>query len=202
MMGVRLRNEGYTHPGLVCVTVSGYAGTARLRSSDTPVTGSAYQERTDSRSTIWSPRMAVIQDLDVNQGPASCVREVHAAILKAFGCVGVITNCAVRDIPGVQRLQFPMFTSFVAISYSYSQLVGGGDPVEVFGLNIQSGELLYADCHGVISIGTKSSPSSPRRPQRSAITSSGLWMSANRPISRRKNFLEPSTAVIEEPCTN
>jgi 4-hydroxy-4-methyl-2-oxoglutarate aldolase len=27
-----------------------------------------------------------------------------------------------------------------------------GTPVEIFGLNIHSGALLYADCHGVVSI--------------------------------------------------
>lgn len=158
--GVRLRNEGYTRPGLTCVTggqprVLGYAATARLRSSDPPMVGSSYLERTDWWTAIQRvplPRIAVIQDLDASRGPASCVGEVHAAILKAFGCSAVITNGAVRDIPGVQRLRFPMFAGAVAVSHSYSHMVDCGDPVEIFGLKIRSGDLLYADCHGVVSI--------------------------------------------------
>src|SRR5581483_4423473 len=96
--------------------VLGYAATARLRSSDPPMTGTAFLERTDwwkSIERLPIPRIAVIQDLDADGTPASCVGEVHAAILKAFGCVGAITNGAVRDIPGVQRLDFPLFASSV-----------------------------------------------------------------------------------------
>jgi regulator of RNase E activity RraA len=31
-------------------------------------------------------------------------------------------------------------------------MVDYGGPVEIFGLTVQTGDLLYADCHGVISI--------------------------------------------------
>lgn len=157
---VRLRNEGYTRPGLQCVTggeprLLGYAATAQLRSSDPPMTGKAYLDRTDWWQIIERlpmPRIAVIQDLDIGRGPASCVGEVHAAILKALGCVGVITNGAVRDIPGVRGLDFAMLAGSVAVSHSYSHLVDCGDPVEIFGLRIALGDLIYADCHGAISI--------------------------------------------------
>jgi hypothetical protein len=45
--GVRLRNEGFTRPGLHCVTrgstrVLGYAATSKVRSSDPPITGGSY----------------------------------------------------------------------------------------------------------------------------------------------------------------
>jgi regulator of RNase E activity RraA len=157
---VRLRNEGYARPGLRCVTggnprLIGYAATARLRSSDPPMSGKAYLDRTDWWTAIERlprPRIAVIEDRDVAAGAASCVGEIHAAILKAFGCLGVITNGAVRDIPGVQRLPFDMFAGAVAVSHSYSHLVDLGEPVEILGLRVASGDLLYADCHGVISI--------------------------------------------------
>lgn len=157
---VRLRNEGYTRPGLRCITggeprILGYAATARLRSSDPPMSGKAYLDRTDWWTMIERlpmPRIAVIQDLDTGEGAASCVGEVHAAILKAFGCLGVITNGAVRDIPGVRALPFTMLAGSVAVSHSYSHLLDFGEAVEIFGLRIASGDLIYGDCHGVISI--------------------------------------------------
>src|SRR5579872_1566330 len=94
---VRLRNEGYTREGLVCVTedfpqVLGYAATFRVRSSEPSLTGNPYVERTDWWEAIGRlpvPRIAVIEDLDAGRGFASCVGEVHAAILKAFLCEGV-----------------------------------------------------------------------------------------------------------------
>ena len=158
--GVRLRNEGYTRAGLLSVTgdfprVLGYAATFRVRSSEPSLTGNPYVERTDWWHAIGrlpAPRLAVIQDLDEGRGFASCAGEVHAAILKAFHCEGAITNGAARDIQALRRMGFPMFARAVAVSHSDSHLVDFGSPVEIFGLKIQPGDLLYADCHGVVSI--------------------------------------------------
>src|SRR5260370_6430627 len=98
------------------------------------------------------PRIAVFQDLDAASSGGSTIGEVHAAILKAFQCEGVITNGSVRDIPGVSRMQFPMVASAVSVSHSYMHIVDFGAPVEIFGLRVRSGDLLYADIHGVVSI--------------------------------------------------
>jgi 4-hydroxy-4-methyl-2-oxoglutarate aldolase len=157
---VRLRNEGFTGPGLQCVTgdsprILGYAATCRVRSADPPMMGNTYVDRTDwweSIERLPVPRIAVIQNLDSAAGSASTVGEVHAAILKAFHCQGLITNGAVRDIPGVRRMQFPMFASAVSVSHSYMHIVEFGAPVEIFGLKVRPGDLLLADVHGVISI--------------------------------------------------
>lgn len=157
--GVRLRNEGFTRPGLTCVTgeatLLGYAATCRVRSANPPMTGNRFLERTDWWSaieTLPAPRIAVIEDLDAEAGWASCVGEVHAAILQAFACQGVITNGAVRDVPAARNLGFPMFARAIAVSHGYSHMVDFGGPVDIFGLRIHSGDLLLADCHGVVSI--------------------------------------------------
>jgi regulator of RNase E activity RraA len=157
---VRLRNEGFTNPGLHCVTkgatrVLGYAATSKVRSSNPPITGVAYLDRTDWWDDIDGlpvPRVAVIQDADPKPGGGACAGEVHAAILKALHCNGLITNGAVRDLPAVSKLHFPMFAPFVAVSHAYMHLVDYGQPVEIFGLRVRAGDLLYADCHGVVSI--------------------------------------------------
>jgi len=157
---IRLRNEGFTRPGLRCVTggfprLLGYAATCRVRAADPPMAGDSFSGRTDWWAEIGNlpvPRIAVIQDLDAAALGASTVGEVHAAILKAFQCDGLITNGAVRDLPGVSRMQFPMFASLVAVSHAYAHMVDYGKPVEIFGLTIHSCDLLYADCHGVLSI--------------------------------------------------
>jgi len=166
---VRLRNVGFTRPGLRCVTqggarLLGYASTSKVRTSDPPVTGRAYLDRTDwwdSVGRLPAPRIAVIQDVDPTPGSGACLGEVHAAILKALGCGGAITNGAVRDVPAVSNLNFPLFAPFVTASHSYMHIVDYGEPVEIFGLKIQTGDLLYADCHGVISIPLEIAPQLP-----------------------------------------
>jgi 4-hydroxy-4-methyl-2-oxoglutarate aldolase len=77
---------------------------------------------------------------------------VHAAILQAFRCEGVVTDGAVRDVPEVSRMEFPMFARGMTVSHAYTHIVEFGQPAEILGLNIRPGDLLYADCHGVLSI--------------------------------------------------
>jgi 4-hydroxy-4-methyl-2-oxoglutarate aldolase len=157
---VRPRNEGYTKPGLRCVTegkshLLGYAVTSKVRFSNPSVMGLPYLDRTDWWSAVDRlplPRIAVIKDMDSEPGSGATAGEVHAAILKAFHFDGLITNGAVRDVPAVSRLGFAMFAPFVAVSHSYMHLVSYGEPVEILGLQIRTGDLLYAEDHGVISI--------------------------------------------------
>jgi 4-hydroxy-4-methyl-2-oxoglutarate aldolase len=157
---VRLRNEGFTRPGLRCVTkgaarLLGYAATSKVRSSNPPMTGTVYVDRTDwwtNMSHLPVPRIAVIQDVDFPPGRGACMGEVHAAILKALGCNGVVTNGAVRDVPAISELDFPMFAPMVGVSHAYAHSTDFGQPVEILGLQVHAGDLLYADCHGVVSI--------------------------------------------------
>jgi regulator of RNase E activity RraA len=171
---VRLRNEGYTRPGLHAMTggfprAIGFAATCRVHTDGPPIGGGVYPETTDWWTAIQSlplPRIAVIQAEHIHfeqtngargvLGPgdtsSSAIGEIHAAILRAFGCAGAITNGSVRDLPAVSAMNFPLFAAGVALSHGYTHLVDYGRPVEIFGLKIRSGDLVYADCHGAISI--------------------------------------------------
>ncbi len=168
--GVRLRNEGYTRPGLHCLTgylppAIGYAATAYVRSEDPPVKGASFLDRTDWWSAIAklpSPRIAVIQDVEADHVAGSVVGQVHVAILKAFECAAVITNGAVRDIPGVTAMQFPVFARTAAVSHAYVHIVDFGTPVRIFGLHIEAGDLLLVDCHGALSIPIEIAAELPR----------------------------------------
>ena len=160
VFAVRLRNEGYTWPGLKCVTghlppMLGYAATCRVKTNNPPPIGHSYYDRTDWWDAIQAlprPRVAVLEDLDSTPGLGASVGEVHASILKAMDCVGVATNGSVRDIPAVTAMRFPMFAAGVSVSHSYIHMVDFGGKVEICGLAIRPGDLLYGDCHGVLSI--------------------------------------------------
>jgi 4-hydroxy-4-methyl-2-oxoglutarate aldolase len=157
---VRLRNAGYTGPGLKCFTgdfqpVAGYAVTSRVRTADPPMSGGRYYERTEWWSAIEAipaPRIAIIEDLDAKAGAGSVAGEVHCAILQRFGCVGLATNGAVRDISAVRGLGFAAFAHHLSVGHAYTHAVDFGAPVNIFGLTIHSGDLLCGDCHGLLSI--------------------------------------------------
>jgi len=158
--GARLRNEGYTNSALRCrfpklPSMVGFAVTLRLHGSNPPMEGGVYAERTDWWETLVLqplPHVVIIQDADRRVGTAAFVGATHAAILQALGCVGVVTNGAVRDLPEVERLGFPLFSGSVSVSHAYAHVAAIEEPVEIAGLRICPGDLLHGDQHGVVKI--------------------------------------------------
>ena len=154
---VRLRNIGFTNSSVRCIfgelpPMVGYAVTARVRTSDPPMEGANYFYRTDWWNhilTIPPPRIVVVEDTDAHPGLGAFVGEVHANILLALGCVGVVTNGAVRDLPGVRAAGFQMFAGNVSVSHSYAHIYEFGHPVEVGRMKVHPGDLLHGDLHGV-----------------------------------------------------
>lgn len=166
---VRLRNEGFTRDSLHChfpelPPIAGYAVTLRVHSSNPPMEGGAYNEDTtwwDALEAVPSPRIVVIEDADRRPGVGAFIGEIHAAILQVLGCIGVITNGAVRDLPSVGRSGFQLFSHAVSVSHAYMHVVEVNQPVEVASLNIQAGDLLHGDRHGIVRVPRLIAPDLP-----------------------------------------
>ena len=156
----QLRNEGYTEGGLTCrfpemPPMLGYAFTIQVRSYAPPSKGDAYFEDTqwwDGLITIPEPRILVIQDMDRHTGIGAFVGELHTEILKKMGCIGGVTNGAVRDIERVKPLNFHMYSASLSVSHGYAHVVRSGGRVQIGGLEINTGDLLHGDCHGIIRV--------------------------------------------------
>ncbi len=154
---VRLRNEGFMHGSVRCLfpqlqPMVGYAATMMIRGAAPAFAGPAYHDRTDLWEYIQSvpaPRVVVVQDTASRTGLGSLVGEVHMNILQTLGCVGVVTNGAVRDLPSAAAAGFHLFAGNVTVSHAYVHIVEFGGPVEVAGLSVHSGDLLHGDLHGV-----------------------------------------------------
>ncbi len=130
----------------------GYAATARIRSSSTPIAGRWYYERMDFWSyllTVPAPRFFVAEDVDHTPGLGALFGEIHACISKALGAHAFLTNGAVRDLPGIETAGVQAFAGNIAVSHAYAHIVEFGEPVEIGGLKINSGDLLHGDRHGV-----------------------------------------------------
>ena len=156
----RLRNEGFADGSVRCLfphlpPMVGNAVTVKIRGSAPPVADDTYMDRTDWWDYVISvpaPRVVVVQDMATQPGLASLLGAVHVNILHALGCVGAITNGAVRGIPAAENLGFQLFAGSISVSHAYVHIVEFGTSVEIGGLKIQSGDLLHGDLHGVQSI--------------------------------------------------
>jgi len=156
----RLRNEGFMDHSVHCLfprlqPMLGYAATVKIRGSSPPTAAGTYADRTDWWDYIVAlptPRVVVVEDVASRPGLGSLVGAVHMNILQALRCVGVVTNGSVRDIPAAESAGFHFFAGNVAVSHAYVHIVEFGQPVEVGGLKVASGDLLHGDRHGVQSI--------------------------------------------------
>jgi 4-hydroxy-4-methyl-2-oxoglutarate aldolase len=157
---LRLRNTGFTNGSIHCMfpdapPMVGYAVTARLRSGDPPIQGGTFHDRSDFWNAMLlfpAPRILVLQDMDDPPGLGAFVGRVHAAILKALGCAGHLTNGAVRELPSVRSMGIQLFAANVAVSHAYAHIFEIGCHVNVGGMEIKPGDLLHGDRHGVLNV--------------------------------------------------
>lgn len=157
---VRTRNEGFMNGAVHCQFPAigpraGYAVTARIRSSSTPIAGRCYYDRPDWWTYVRSipgPKFVAIQDIDHVPGLGALLGEIHANIFRALSCTAVVTNGAVRDLPGVENSGLQVFAGNVSVSHAYAHVVDFGLPIEIGGLAVNPGDLLHGDRHGIISI--------------------------------------------------
>ncbi|MBV9197628.1 MAG: RraA family protein [Solirubrobacterales bacterium] len=102
--------------------------------------------------TVRPPRVVVVQDLDDPPAHGSLWGEVHATIFGALGCVGCVTDGAVRDLDEARGMGFHFFAAGPSVSHAYVRVETVGEPVEIGGLVVAPGDLLHADQHGVLKI--------------------------------------------------
>ncbi len=157
---VRLRNTGFTDSRVRCMfddvpPMVGYAATARLRSGEPPTYGPTFHDRAEFWNRILeipAPRILVLEDMDDPPGRGAFVGDMHAAILKALGCIGYVTNGAVRELPSVRSMGIQLFAGSVAVSHAYAHIFDVAAPISVGGMDVRPGDLLHGDRHGVLTI--------------------------------------------------
>ncbi|MBX9583786.1 MAG: RraA family protein [Gemmataceae bacterium] len=132
----------------------GFARTATFRAAAPPRSGDVYAglvKQVEQLAEVPGPKVVVFQDLD-DPPVAATFGEVMCSTYRAFGCVGLVTSGAGRDLDQVEALGFPCFTGGTIPSHGYSQIVELGGPVRVGGVWVNPGELLHGDRNGVTTI--------------------------------------------------
>jgi regulator of RNase E activity RraA len=142
----------------------GYAVTARM-TSDHPAPLSQ-AEKDEIRFAYYrmvgsapGPRIVVMEDAGTRPGLGSIWGEVHAAIHRALGCDGVITNGAMRDLDALDG--FPILAGSICLGNGFTQIREIGQPVTVFGLTVRPGDLIHADRHGAMVVPPDHLPALP-----------------------------------------
>jgi len=154
---VRPRSEGFTplqvralfpEFGRMC----GYAVTAQVETvteSETPdVERFLDLYRAVEKSS--KPAVVVFQEIGGHPDYAAHCGEVMATFFSRLGAIGLVTDCAVRDIPEVRALRFHYFARGIVASHANFRIARVGLPVQVCGTVIRTGDVLHGDENGVL----------------------------------------------------
>ena len=109
----------------------------------------AYRDYIASRP---GPKIVVVQDLDRPRTIGSFWGEVNANVHRALGCVGTITDGAIRDMDEMCNAGFKALARQMCVGHAYATPVAWGTGVEVFGCRIREEALIHADKHGFLVI--------------------------------------------------
>ena len=156
------RGYGFTVQPLVCTRpelppMVGIARTASIRAAHpSDLRGEEARAMQDGYYAYVDegpkPAIMVIQDLDGDQrGYGSFWGEVNSNIHSGFGCLGLVTDGSVRDIPDIAD-GFQMLADRVGPSHAFVHPVDFGRAITVSGMRVASGDLIHADQHGAVVI--------------------------------------------------
>jgi regulator of RNase E activity RraA len=133
----------------------GYAVTVVIEPHDPNHKTTNPQAAAEYRSYVASqpgPKIVVVQDLDKPRTAGSFWGEVNANTHRALGCVGTITDGAIRDVDEMTNAGFKALARRLCVGHAYVTPLRWNCEVEVFGQVIRPGQLIHADKHGFLAV--------------------------------------------------
>ncbi len=112
----------------------------------------AWSEYREYVASVPGPKIVVIEDLDKPRVLGSFWGEVNSNVHRALGCVGTITDGAIRDLDEMCNAGFKSIARRLCVGHAHCHPVRWNCEVEVFGRAVRPGQLIHADRHGFLVI--------------------------------------------------
>lgn len=133
----------------------GYAVTVVVEPSNAAHKKLCAQQWSNYRRYVASaagPKIVIVEDLDKPRVIGSFWGEVNANNHRTLSCVGTITDGAIRDLDEMNNAGFKALARRLCVGHAHSTPVRWGCAVEVFGRQIEPGQLIHADKHGFLAV--------------------------------------------------
>lgn len=159
LLEVRPRSAGFAPLTIRCLfpelgRMAGYAVTAQVETvtQASPGGPQGHLELYRLVEASRKPAVVVLQEIGGFPDFAAHCGEVMATLFRRLGAAGLVSDCAVRDLPEVRALGFHLFARGACASHAYFRVVRVGVPVTVCGLPVRPGEILHGDENGLITV--------------------------------------------------
>lgn len=101
-------------------------------------------------ASIPGPKIVIVQDLDKPHVLGAFWGEVNANAHRALGCIGTITDGAIRDVDEMTNAGFKSLARRLCVGHAFTTPIRWNCDVEVFGTKVSPGDLIHADKHGFL----------------------------------------------------
>lgn len=159
LLRVRPNERGFTPVDIRCLfpelgRMCGYAVTAQVETVTQmePFTIDTFLQLYKTVERAPKPAVVVLQEIGGYPNYAAHCGEVMATFFTRLGAVGLVTDCAVRDLPEVRRMGFQFFARGAVASHANFRIAQVGVPVQICGMVVKPNDLIHADENGVITV--------------------------------------------------
>ena len=159
LLHVRPNREGFTPLEIRCLypefgRMCGYAVTAQVETvtQSGPFELERFLDLYRAVEAAPKPAVIVLQEVGGLGNYAAHCGEVMATFFSRLGAIGLVSDCAVRDLPEVRALGFHFFARGSVASHGNYRIVRTNVPVQILGMPVQPGDLLHGDENGLITI--------------------------------------------------
>jgi 4-hydroxy-4-methyl-2-oxoglutarate aldolase len=157
---VRPRTEGFTDLTVRCMypdlpPIAGRAVTCRMESSSySPNKPNKLPDLFDMVWGMTEPVVVVCSQVGPDPDRTCLAGDLVSAMLQRIGAVGIVTDCAARDLDVVRRRApgFQIFARGIVASHGTGRIVEVGEVVTLGGLTVRSGDVLHGDHNGLVSV--------------------------------------------------
>lgn len=156
---LRPNERGFTPSGIRCLfpelgRMCGYAVTAQVETVTQmePFRLETFIELYRLLEQAPKPAVIVFQEVGAFGEYAAHAGEVMSTFFTQLGAVGLVSDCAVRDLPEVRRMGFHYFAAGSVASHANFRISRVGVPVQVRGMVVRPGDMIHADENGVITV--------------------------------------------------
>jgi regulator of RNase E activity RraA len=159
LLKVRPQREGFTPLTIRALfpefgRMCGYAVTAQVETvtEGDPFSIEPFIELYRLVEASPKPAVIVLQETGGYPDYAAHCGEVMATFFTRLGAIGLVSDCAVRDLPEVRALGFHYFARGSVASHANFRIVRSGVSVQIHGMTVRLGDILHGDENGLLSV--------------------------------------------------
>jgi len=111
-----------------------------------------YWQMWDALAAMDGPVVLAIQDASGAPHRVAYAGEMMATLAQRLGAVGMVTDGALRDVDEGHAIGFHYFMQYPVVSHGNFTITSVGQPIELDGEPISTGNILHGDRNGIVVI--------------------------------------------------